>query len=366
MNENWENKTLEYDITKYPWNDWVLEEIKKLFPRVEELDTIHEYIDEKEIFSLCVSIQQLFMYDLTWMKRLSNFAKEYIPPLIDHQDFLIKRNPTLNLVVPNQQSIGRRLPFHQGIFYDNGRDHGTIWMPLTESFDTNAMWIINTDESKEITKKVIKNNWNLKKFEEECLKVAYPVTLSPGQAHLFNQESIHGNVNNTTNKTRMAFDWHVLPKGGEYHRRLPGGFFRHPDDYSQNLKQDYSQKRYITYLSNNHSMSIDWPKNFQRAIIDNYLDECKITNNAYHFENEFLDHMPILDHFLEEKIDGIVMCSIYQLPSDCEQLLQKALKNRVTLHFANERLVIESVDDINKIIMYRNWGTPKKDKYSWE
>ena len=44
------------------------------------------------------------------------------------------------------------------------------------------------------------------------MKLAYPVELDVGQAHLFNQESIHGNINNTTEVTRMALDWHILPK----------------------------------------------------------------------------------------------------------------------------------------------------------
>ena len=32
MNENFENKTLEYDLEAYPWDIWVLEELQKNIP----------------------------------------------------------------------------------------------------------------------------------------------------------------------------------------------------------------------------------------------------------------------------------------------------------------------------------------------
>tara|TARA_Y100000114_G_scaffold86080_1_gene79599 strand:- start:1538 stop:2641 length:1104 start_codon:yes stop_codon:yes gene_type:complete len=366
MNQNFENKTINYNLKKYPWNEWVLEEVQKKWPHVVELSLIHEVLKEHEIFELTITIQNLFATEEKWMRRLSTFAKEIVPELIDNKPFLIKRQPTLNLVVPNQEKIARRLPFHQGIFYDNGRGQGTIWMPLTSAFDTNSMWVIDTKKSKEITKNVIKNGWNLEKFENECLKVAYPVNLEPGQAHLFNQEIIHGNVNNETNLTRLSFDWHVLPKGEEFYRRLPGGFFRHPDDHSMLRKRDYSNQRYITYLSNNHNLSKFWPKNFQRAIINNYIKEIGIKNNGTQYENEFLDNLPVLDHYLDQDINGMVFCSIYQLPDDSSYFLNKALNNKVILHFANEGLILENESDLDYIKMYRSWGVEKKGPFSWE
>lgn len=365
LDDKWENKTLDYNLKKYPWNTWVLSAIKEQFPSTTSLENIHENLKIEELHEVCIYVQDLFKTKL-WMERLSSFANEYIPSLIENKDFLIKRQPTLNLVVPDQERIGRRLPFHQGIFYDNGRGQGTIWMPLTDSYESNAMWIISTKESRSLTKKVIKEKWNLEKFEKECLKVAFPVTLSPGQAHLFNQESIHGNINNTTGKTRMAIDWHVLPEGEEYHRRLPGGFFRHPDDYTSLKEQKLVYDNAVCYVSNNHSLSVNWPKNFQRSIIESYLNDVKLKNIGYQFENEFLDHLPILSYLIEQPVTNLVLSSIYALPSDCESILKKALFNEITLHFANERLTVSNDSDISLVNKYRNWGVPKKGKYSWE
>lgn len=364
MNENFENKTLEYDPDEYSWDIWVLEAIKQKWPSVSSLDTIHKAIPPEDIFNVCLYVQDLFKTEI-WMNRLSRFAKKYISPLLD-EDFLIKRQPTLNLVVPNQERLGRRLPFHQGIFYDNGRGQGTIWMPLTKSYSSNAMWIINTEQSRQLTKRVIDGRWDVKTFEKECLKLAYPVELGVGQAHLFNQESIHGNINNTTDTTRMALDWHVLPKGGEFHRRLPGGFFRHPDDYSSTKREVESNNRVIGYVSNNHDLSISWPKNFQRAIMDKYMEDQNLINLGYQFENEFLNHLPILSHLFKSQSNGIVLSSIYSLPDNCDALLENAVFNNVTLYFANEHLTVKTLEDLDRVVMYRNWGVVKKGPYSWE
>ena len=44
MNENFENKTLEYDLETYPWDIWVLEELQKEYPSVTSLENIHNEI----------------------------------------------------------------------------------------------------------------------------------------------------------------------------------------------------------------------------------------------------------------------------------------------------------------------------------
>ena len=68
------------------------------------------------------------------------------------------------------------------------------------------MWMLDLDISREITKRVLAEKWSLERFEEECLKYAWPVTLKPGQSHLFFQEHIHGNRNNKEGYTRVSMD----------------------------------------------------------------------------------------------------------------------------------------------------------------
>jgi len=366
--DEWENKTLEYNLLKYNWPEHVLELIQQLYPKIKKLETIHLFLSPSDFSRVSLHVQNSFS-QVKYMKLFDNFAKEYIQSKIGGKKYLIKRQATLNLVVPNQIKIQRKLPFHQGIFYNNGRGQRTIWMPITKAEKTNSMYIANLQDSRALTKKVIKEQLSQEQFEKECLKISKPVNLNPGQAHLFHQEHIHGNVNNETGYTRMAIDWHILIEGEEYGNRLPGGFFRAPGDYEQNDSFNYKNKNFITYVSNNSKFDKNIPLVFQRKVIDEYCNNKKILNLGVQFENEYLDWLPILEHYIKQQPDGIVLCSMYSLPDNTKRrnyLLNLALKNNVELHFANEYCKLSNKKDFDKINFYLNFAKHKKGKHIWQ
>lgn len=369
MIPNWENTTLNYDLTRYAWPSWILEIIQELYPELEHLEDFHNTVDPKDISKVTEYVQKSFARR-EWQRRFDDFASEYIAPLIETPDqYLIKRQPTLNLVIPNQEQHRRRLPFHQGIFYNNGRGQRTIWMALTKCEGTNSMWIADLDPSRDITRQTIQNRWDLEKFESECIKISRPVEIAPGQCHLFHQEHIHGNVNNTTGYTRMSIDWHVLIKNGEYGRRMPGGFFREPGDFQQSEDLDYSHAMVVPYVNNNSEYDKHIPFHYQRLLMDAYCKSIKAKHQGYQFENEYLHWLPILEHYIKQKPDVIVMNSIYSLPDDHDRsryLIDLAISLGVELHFANELCIIKDTNDLGRIDRYRNFGVPTQGPMSWQ
>ena len=131
--KNFDNNTLNYNLDQFNWPAKVLEIIQEHYPSVTSLEHIHKDVSPNDISKITGLVQTAFLSkELSTM--LDAFAEEYVKPLIGNQSYLIKRQPTLNCVIPNQEASGRRLPFHQGIFYDNGRGQATIWMPLTETY----------------------------------------------------------------------------------------------------------------------------------------------------------------------------------------------------------------------------------------
>ena len=95
------------------------------------------------------------------------FLEKHILPLVE-KPILIQRYPTLRAVVPNQAKLGRKLSYHQGIFVGNGTGLRTIWLPVTRAFDSNTMWMVNSKDSKDLTRDVLKYSWDAKTFEEIC------------------------------------------------------------------------------------------------------------------------------------------------------------------------------------------------------
>ena len=368
IHEHWDNNTLDYDLEKYNWPKWALSVVQEVAPQVKELETIHEVLSPAEIVKMSQHVQNACSRK-DFMELFDKFVSEYVPSRIDNKRFLIQRQGTLRVVIPHQAKVGRRLQFHQCIFVGNGRGCRTIWTPFTEARGTNTMWIMDLDISREITKQVLAEKWSLEKFEDECLKHAWPVTLKPGQSHLFFQEHLHGNVNNEEGYTRVSLDMRILIEGEEWGRRLPGGFMRLPGDHEVAQTMDYTGKSFITYAGWNSKFSKDIPLPMQRAIIEPYCQKNKISYTSYEFENEHMDWMPALEHYIKERPDGIVLCSMYSLTDDVarrSELLQIAIDNGVELHFANELVSLKSKDDLEKVEMYLNFAVPKKGPQVWE
>lgn len=364
---HWNNDELSYDVKRYDFTSEVLKLIQELYPSVDCLENIHKFVPSNCIVDICDHVQDSFAQK-KYMIMFDQFAKEYVEPKLNNKRYLIKRQPTLNCVIPNQQYHARRLPFHQGIFYKNGRGMATMWMPLTVATKTNSMYIANLEDSRKLTKEVINEKLDQDEFERRCLTISQPVEKSPGQVHLFTQEQIHGNVNNTTGYTRCAIDWHVLIEGEEYGGREPGGFFRLPGDYEQDSQTKYNNKTFIAYVGNNSRYDKEIPIHFQRKIINDYCKSKEIKHNGFIFENEHLDWLPILEHYITEKIDGIVMLSIHSLPNDTSRskhLLNLAVENSVQLHFANELCSLTTQKDLEKISTYMSFAPKQKGKFPW-
>ena len=366
--KHFDNKVLDYDLEKYNWPAWALSVIQEIAPQVKQLETLHEVLDPSEIVTVSRHVQNSCGRK-EFMERFDEFVQGNIPQKINNKRYMIQRFGTLRVVIPNQAKVGRRLAFHQGIFVGNGRGCRTIWTPFTEARGTNTMQMLDLGISREITKRVLEEKWSLERFEEECIKHCWPVELKPGQSHLFFQEHIHGNLNNEEGYTRVSMDMRILIEGEEYGRRYPGGFMRLPGDYEVDDNTDYSAQTFITYAGWSSEFSRHIPLPMQRAIIDQYCQKKSINYNSYEFENEHMDWQPGLEHYIQQRPDGIVLSSMYALtddPTRRNEILNTALNEGVELHFANELTSLKTEKDLEKIEDYLTFAVQKSHPHVWE
>ena len=49
LQQHWDNKTLNYDLTKYNFREWAIGVIQEKFPEVIELEQIHNVLSTNEI-----------------------------------------------------------------------------------------------------------------------------------------------------------------------------------------------------------------------------------------------------------------------------------------------------------------------------
>jgi len=365
--QHWDNKNCEYNLQTYNWPAWTLKVIQEIAPEVTELEKLHTFLDPAGIVKVTQHVQNACSRQ-EFMTMFDQFANDIVPQRIDNKQYLVQRQGTLRVVVPNQSSYHRRLPFHNDFFAGNGRGLRTIWIPLTKSYYTNTMWMVDLPTSRRLAKQLVQEKWKLERFEKECMKYAFPVNLNPGQCHLFLQEHLHGNVNNEENYTRVSLDMRIMVRGEEYGRKTPGGYLRLPGDYGTPNK-DYSGKTFLTYASWNSEFSRHIPLPMQRSIIERYCSSNNIRYNEYAADFDHLDYQPALEQCIQHKPDGIVLTSMFSLTDDKtrrDELLDLALDLGVQLHFANECCALCNHSDLDKIQTYLNFGLVKSRPYEWE
>lgn len=370
--KDWNNQTLEYDVKRFDWPRWCLEVVREIEPDITEFETMHQKLTPSRIQEVLDYVQQAFSRR-EFMERFDAFAAEYLAPRVAGRRYLVQRKATMAAVIPDQDKVGRRLTWHQGIFVGNGRGMRKIWSPLTRAHDSNTVWFMDVENSRDVSRQVLSQQWSLDRFENECEKRSKPINLEPGQSHLFLMEALHGNVNNDTGYTRVSFDWGILVEGEEWNQRLPAGFYRLPGDYQQDEPGDpvlYAGKTVIGFISMNNEYTRGIPKPLQRIVVEQYCNKHGIRHNGHQFENDFFDWLPSLEHFILQRPDVIVLYSLYGLPEDAERrnyLLNLAVDNGVELHFANEASSLKSAEDLERIRVYADWpGRAKMSPHSWE
>jgi sporadic carbohydrate cluster protein (TIGR04323 family) len=368
VDPNFDISFLEYDHARFAFRDWALDVIREKHPRVAELERLHEYFSPSELVHVQQHVQGA-CGRRSFTDLCDSFLYEYIQPLLGGRRFMVQRFGTMRCVVPNQAALGRLLQFHQGIWVGNGWGLRTVWLPFTRCFDTNTIYIVPFAESRQITHECYEHRWDHDTLYAECLRHALPIQIGPGQACLFMQGHLHGNVNNTTEITRVSMDIRVLVEGEQCHRKLPGGYFRWPGTASDGAPEDYGGKKFVTYVGWNTAFTKHIPLPMQRIYIEEYCKKRNIEYNDYQFENEYLDWMPALRKFITaDRPFGIVMLSIHALPDDetwRNEILEAAVRHGVELHFANELMVLRSREDIARITDLLSFSddrsTPKSD-----
>ena len=336
----------QYDETRYPFRQWVLERVKANgYPEVDDLAQIHNHVQEVDQPTLTKAlIADTASPDFQEM--IQSYVAEYIIPLTGNKP-AIQRFPNIRLVRPARPDMV--LPYHQGIWFGHGWGEGTVWLPVTPAWDSNTMRIMKLEKSRELTRQIIKERWDKAQMDQVLSELTYPCNLNPGSAIWFTEGNIHGNVENTTGVTRVSIDFRVLEPGGQFHRKLPAGYFRIPGENKISCfanGQVGEFENVISYSECQTAITRGIPIPLQRLKIKEFCAEKNLKFRYEHIELEGLLHCPILKGLLtEDPPDAILMFSIYSLPEKPEYrkvLLDSALENNVAIIFCNELMMMEN------------------------
>ena len=118
------------------------------------------------------------------------------------QDLMIQSKLNVSVQMPGDESS--QLPLHSDSWSADSPFQINLWIPLTNAFDTNSMFIKNENITLNVLNKIGKNqnvDFNKIKIDRKDF-----VKINFGNILIFNPLLLHGNVKNLTNKTRVSLN----------------------------------------------------------------------------------------------------------------------------------------------------------------
>ena len=125
-------------------------------------------------------------------------------------------------------------------------------------------------------------------------------------------------------------------KGGQFHRKLPGGYFRVPGTHggvadASAVERREKQLHTISYGETQTAVTRGIPVPLQRLAVKEYCTPRNIKYAFEHIELEGMLHYPtLLGLITQDRPDEIILFSVFSLPEDTDDrctILDAALAN---------------------------------------
>ena len=180
----------DYDSSKFPFK----ETVQKMMD-VNQLDMIHEIFEFPEKLEI-IKDQNTILHDKFYeeMKKdeFTNLYRDFVSNFISNleifrdEQILYQTYPSFRIHQPNNIAVGQ---YHKDSDFGHNTHEMNFWLPFTNAWDTNAVWIGDLDSDDHV-----------------CMEVDY------GQVANFDgANSLHGNKDNLTGKSRLSIDFRIFP-----------------------------------------------------------------------------------------------------------------------------------------------------------
>lgn len=355
-----DNEIVAYDAEAFPFAAWVAERVADAGYDGSDLHRLHERVPLGEVAPLQKRlIGQTARSEFRDMAH--GFVRAVIAPLLG-EGLAMQRFFNIRIMLPDRQDM--IIAFHNGTWYGHGLGETTIWVPLVRVWGANSLQVIDREPSRRITAAAVAGRWSHEQMQQACREQARPVELTVGQALLFQQENLHGNLINDTGVTRLSIDFRVAVAGGNLHRKLIGGYFDLLDAPPSDPPAP-AEGICIGYVNNNTRLASGVPIHLQRLMMTEYCERHALRPTYEQLEIEVMPHLPTLQKILgADRPAHVLLYSIYALPdapADRAAIYDLALSAGVTLHFADEdrRLSTPAERDlIERMLTFAELGSP--------
>tara|TARA_Y100000816_G_C26105212_1_gene587005 strand:+ start:521 stop:1258 length:738 start_codon:yes stop_codon:yes gene_type:complete len=185
--------------------DFICRIIKKEYTNFDEdLSNLHSFVKLKEINSLRLKIYAKLNQSFNWESLIKTVCGKELES-IHGKDLLVQSKINVSIQLPKDKTS--ILPIHTDSNSADSPFQTNVWIPLTNTFKSNSMYIFSRSDSLKFYKQISKGKKKLifpkTKYSNNYVKLKY------GQLLLFNPSLLHGNQLNVTNKTRVSLNIRV-------------------------------------------------------------------------------------------------------------------------------------------------------------
>jgi sporadic carbohydrate cluster protein (TIGR04323 family) len=376
----WDAKVYSWDNTKYPFNEWILDRIRGIGYKLDDLSYLHESVPLGEVYT--VTKQLCADTNLPEFRRMLNrFVREQVVTQGKLRlPVAVQRFMNVRIMLPTTPELF--FPYHTGLLYGHGIASRSMWLPfvdVTADEDrSRSMQIIGIKRSRELIKEAIENRLNMQQMTELFGKESWQIKAGPGSGCFFTQENIHGSGRpNASGKTRVSMDFRIAEGiyGDYLGRKIPAGYFHLIPDTEEEEealaarpsreKAFANSKPNIFYVANNTASTYGIPVHLQRYMLVDYSKKKNLEFNYELFDLEDMMHLPTLWHLVNDRECNIIMYSIFALPEDegdRNRMLETAVKRGGIIHFVNEDLQLTNADDLKEIKKYLDFSKYGKSR----
>lgn len=370
----WDAKVYSWDNSKYPFNEWVLDRVRGMGYKLDDLSYLHESVPLSETYKvtkrLCADT------NLPEFRRMLNrFVREVVVPQGQLRlPVAVQRFMNVRIMLPTTPELF--FPFHTGLLYGHGIASRSLWLPfvdVTADEDrSRSMQILGIKRSRELIKQAIEQRLSMEEMTEVFGKESSQIRAKPGSACFFTQENIHGSGRpNTTGRTRVSMDFRIAEGifSDYLARKIPAGYFHlipDTEEEEEELAARPSREKAFTngrsnifYVANNTATTYTIPVHLQRYMLVDYCNKKNLEFSYELFDLEDMVHLPTLWHLVSGRECNIVMFSIFALPEDEDvrnRMLETAVKRGTVIHFVNEDLQLTDADDLKQIRKYLDFS----------
>lgn len=226
---------------------------------------------------------------------------------LNQPNMLLQKIPTPRIFRPSDHGTS----FHSDYWYGHGEKTLTVWTPLSDLVHGNSFSIIPSQElNNEVTVELGKSYGVATKDQEKNLiNISDQVLMSFGESVIFPSKIIHGSPKNSTNYTRVSFDFRIANVADATSTKDSESYFRYLNGFFVETESRFAGLNFIKYICGGaHKNTLA-----QHLIIESVVKEYKISILGQEAEVERFGY-PIFNAYLEnlannKNINGLIIAS---------------------------------------------------------